>query len=112
MLRASCYHPAVIPRREQLHQLARLVGADVFVARFGPIDSSEPGADALRKLVDERLDEIAAALVNEAAASDDVIDPASAQAYVDDRLRTLDDLITPDQARQLLTAFVGKTSGW
>ncbi len=102
----------MIPRRELLHQLARLAGTDVFAARFGSPDRADPDPQALRALIDERCDEIATALVEEAAASDDVIDPESAQAYVDDRLRTLDDLLTPEQAERLLTAFIGKTSGW
>jgi hypothetical protein len=102
----------VIPHRERLHQLARLVGSEAFVARFGPPDSAEPDREALHALIDEHCDEIAARLVDEAAASDDVIDPESAQAYVDDRLRTFDDLLTPEQAERLRTAFAGKTSGW
>jgi hypothetical protein len=102
----------MLPHPERLRQLARLLGHDVFVARFGPIERANPDEQALRELIDERCDEMAAALVAEAAASDDVIDPASAQAYLDDRLRTLDDLLTPEQAERLLTAFIGKTSGW
>jgi hypothetical protein len=102
----------MLPRQERLRQLARLIGYDAFAARFGPIDSAEPEAEALRALIDERRDEVAAALVGEAAASDDVIDPESAKAYVDDRLRTMGDLLTPEQAERLLKAFVDKTSGW
>lgn len=102
----------MLPRQERLRQLARLIGHDVFAGRFGPLDSAVPEASALRALIDERSDEIANALVGEAAASDDVIDPESAQAFVDDRLRTLGDLITAEQAERLFTAFVGKTSGW
>jgi hypothetical protein len=102
----------MVVHRDRLYQLARLVGSDVFVMRFGPIDSAEPDREELRSLIDERCNEIAAALVDEAAASDDVIDPASAKAYVDDRLEQLDEFITPEQAERLLTAFVGKTSGW
>jgi len=102
----------MLPRPERLHQIARLVGLDAFVVRFGPPDRADPDPQALRALIDERCEEIAAALVEEAAASDDVIDPESAQAYLDDRLRTLDDLLTPEQAERLLTAFIGKTSGW
>lgn len=108
----TCYHRSMLPRQERLRQLARLVGHDVFVARFGPLDSATPSAGALRTLIDERSDEIVIALVGEAAASDDVIDPESAQAFVDDRLRTLSDLLTPEQADRLRTAFVAKTSGW
>ena len=101
-----------MPRSEQLRQFARLVGYEAFAARFGSIDGADPDIAALHELIDERCDEIAAALVEEAAASDDVTSPETAQAYVDDRLRTLDDLLTKEQAERLLTAFVGKTSGW
>ena len=102
----------MLPRQERLRQLARLIGHDVFVDRFGPLDAADPGPTALGALIDERSDEIATSLIGEAAASDDVIDPDSARAFVDDRLRTLGDLLTAEQAERLLTAFVGKTSGW
>jgi hypothetical protein len=109
---AACYHRAMLPKQERLRQFARLVGYDAYLARVGSLDATEPDPAAIHSLVDERCDEIAAALVAEAAASDDVISPETAQAYVDDRLRMLDDLITPEQAERLLTAFIGKTSGW
>jgi hypothetical protein len=102
----------MMPRPELLRQLARLVGYDVFADRFGPIDTANPEAGALRKLIDERLPHIAAALVEEAAASDDVTSPETAQAYMQDRLRTLEPVLTPEQAEALMTAFIGKTSGW
>ena len=102
----------MLPRQERLRQLARLVGHDVFVARFGPLDAADPDSAALGALIDERSDEIATALVGEAAASDDVIDPESAQAFVEDRLHTLGDLLTPEQAERLITAVIGKTSAW
>jgi hypothetical protein len=99
-------------RPDLLRQLARLVGHDAFVGRFGPLDTASPDRDALGALIDKRCDEMAAALVEEAAASDDVTSPETAQAYLDDRLRTLGDILTPEQAERLLTAFAGKTSGW
>lgn len=93
-------------------QLARLLGGGAFEQRFGPPREAEPEPDALRALVDERLGDIARALVEEAAASDDVIDRASAGGYLDDRLRTLDDLLTPDQAARLREAFRQQTEHW
>ncbi|HEY8172912.1 MAG TPA: hypothetical protein VIH21_07475 [Dehalococcoidia bacterium] len=102
----------MMPRPELLRQLARLVGYDVFTDHFGPIDAADPDAAALRALIDERCDYIATVLVEEAAASDDVTSPESAQAYVDDRLRMLEPVLTKEQAEALLAAFTGKTSGW
>lgn len=100
--------------RERLLQWARLVGHDAFVERFGPPRLIEklPDDDALRALVGERLDHVARGLVEEAAASDDVIDAASAIAYLEDRLRTLDDLLTSQQADRIRAAFREHTAGW
>ena len=106
------YHRRVIPERERLVQLARLVGADVFAERLGPPHTAEPDAAALRVLIDERLSQVARALVEEAAASDDVIDTAGAQAYLDDRLRTLGDLLTPEQSKRVQAAFREATAAW
>jgi hypothetical protein len=102
----------VIPPRERLLQLARLVGLEAFVDRFGPPQTAEPDGDALRSLIEERLDHLARRLVEEAVASDDVIDVASAEAYLDDRLRTLGDLLGEEQAERLRAAFREETAGW
>jgi hypothetical protein len=102
----------MIPRRERLLQLARLIGNDAFSARFGPPQSAEPAAAALSGLIDERLDEIARALVEEAAASDDVTDAAGAASYLDDRLATLGDLLSSAQAQSIHAAFAELTRGW
>ncbi len=104
----------MIPSRERLLQLARLVGHDVFIERFGPplLLETEPAADALSALVEERIDHVARGLVEEAAASDDVIDAASAVAYLEDRLRTLDELLTPQQAARIRSAFREGIASW
>jgi len=110
--RPPCIIGRVIPERERLLQLARLLGAEAFAGRFGPPQAAEPEADALRALIDERLAELAQALVEEAAASDDVLDTSSAQAYLEDRLRTLGDLLTPEQAERVREAFREGTAAW
>lgn len=102
----------MIPQRERLLQLARLLGAEAFAGRFGPPQTAEPEADALSVLIDERLAELAQALVEEAAASDDVLDTSSAQAYLEDRLRTLGDLLTPEQSERVQAEFRRRTAGW
>jgi hypothetical protein len=102
----------VIPHRERLLQLARLAGGEVFVERFGAPQSAEPDAAALRAFLDERMDAIASALIAEAAASDDVVDRASAGAYLEDRLRTLGDLLSEEQAAWVRTLFRDGTAAW
>jgi len=106
------YHRPVIPQRERLLQLARLAGIDAFTQRFGAPASAQPDATALRALVDERLDDIAAALVEEAAASDDVTDAAGAASYLEDRLTTLGDLLSKQQGEALRLAFRQRTKDW
>jgi hypothetical protein len=106
------YHRSVIPQRERLLQLARLAGMAVFTERFGPPASATPDPTALRSFIDERLDTIARALVEEAAASDDVTDAAGAQSYLEDRLATLGDLFSVEQAERLRFAFRGRTKAW
>jgi hypothetical protein len=101
-----------MPAREYLVQIARLIGVDFFTQRLGPPRTVEPEVGELRALIDERLDRIARALVEEAAASDDVIDVATAASYLEDRLRTLSDLLTAEQAEGIRAAFHENTSGW
>ncbi len=101
----------ILPR-DRLLQLARLVGVDAFSERFGPPQTAEPEIDSLRALVAERIDSIAQALVEEAAASDDVIDAASAAVYLEDRLHTLADVFASEQAERLRAAFRDRTAEW
>jgi hypothetical protein len=98
--------------REQLVQIARLIGLDAFSERFGPPQTAAPDDAALRVLIDERLDDVVRGLVEEAAASDDVLDVESALAYLDDRLYTLGALITPEQAEVIRAAFAERTKEW
>ena len=102
----------MIPPRELLLQVARLVGPEAFAKRFGSPQTAEPEPDTLRALIDERLDHIARTLVEEAAASDDVIDEPSAVSYLEDRLRTLGDLLTPQQTESIRAAFREQISAW
>lgn len=102
----------MIPQRERLLQLARLIGLDAFSERFGPPQTADPPIDALTALIEERLDAIGRALVEEAAASDDVTDAASAQSYLEDRLATLGELLSAEQADRLREAFRKGTKAW
>ena len=106
------YYLHVSPRREQLLQLARLTGAAAFADRFGPPQTADPEVEALRSLVEERLGEVARSLVEEAAASDDVTDIPSAEAYLEDRLRTLGDLLTKEQTERIRVEFRDSIKAW
>ena len=106
------YHRDVIPPRERLLQLARLAGLEAFSERFGSPQTADPPLDALRELIEERLDAITRALIEEAAASDDVTDTASAEAYLEDRLATLADLLSNEQADRLREALREGTKAW
>lgn len=88
------------------------MGVDDFTARFGPPQTAEPDDGDLRALVEEHLDGIGRRLLDEAVASDDVIDRESADVYLADRLSTFDELLTAEQAEQLRTAFRAGTEGW
>ena len=106
------YHRRMIPRRESMMQLARLIGLEHFLKRFGSPQTAEPEAADLAGLVEERLDAIASGLVAEAAASDDVIGADSAQAFLVDRLETLGELIGEQHRRSLIVAFDESTKDW
>ena len=106
------YHRRMIPRREALTQLARLVGLDLFIERFGSPQTTEAEDEELAALIDGRLAEIARGLIAEAAASDDVLDAASAEEYLEDRLRTLADFFSDELQASLRVAFAESTKDW
>lgn len=93
-------------------QLARLIGLEQFLERFGSPQTAEPKPEALTALIEERLAAIGSGLVGEAAASDDVVDATSAETYLEDRLRTLSELIGEEQQGSLRTAFRDSTKDW
>jgi hypothetical protein len=103
---------------EALLQLARLVGRDTFYDVLDMRPGAEPVAlderqrEQLRLLIDDRFEGVAAALIAEAMASDDVHDQASAVAYISDRLDFLADLITPMQREALMAACEAGVSEW
>lgn len=96
-------------------RLARLVGRDHYV-RAGLAEGAaalDAGQRArLAALVDARLEAIAAALVEEAAASDDVTSFESAMGYATDALAFLDDLLSPPQRAAVLNRFGEAAARW
>ena len=86
----------------QLTQLARLLGAVV------------EGLDAqrLRALLDERLDRLARRLLEEAVASDDVVDATSAEAYLADRLAFLGELLSDEEKQRVRELYLAAAQRW
>lgn len=103
-------------RREALIQLARILGREELFARLGPGGDleapGEPQLALLRSLAAARAQEIARALLEEAVACDDVTDPESAAAYLEDRLAFLGDLLSEETRREVREAFQAVARGW
>ena len=99
---------------EALRQLARLVGREAFEARVGSAASFDAATHgrALQALVDERLQPLVDGLLEEALASDDVFDAPTAEAFLDDRLTFLGDLLTEPQRRAVRTRFGERLERW
>jgi len=103
-------------QQEALTQIARILGPEDVIDRLG---SSALGRDlspgelaALHSLIQERVHVLAEALVEEAASCDDVIDSASAQSYLDDRLVFFGQLITPELAEGVRRGFTQRVQAW
>ncbi|HEX5370811.1 MAG TPA: hypothetical protein VFY10_15495 [Dehalococcoidia bacterium] len=88
---------------EALAQLARLLGDE----RLRAASSTELGA-----AVDEHFDALVAGLADEAAASDDVIDQASALEFLKVRLDFLGALLSSEQTSRLWQAVQAKIEAW
>ena len=86
----------------QLTQLARLLGAVV------------EGLDAqrLRALLDERLERLSRGLLEEAVASDDVVDAASAETYLEDRLAFFGGLLSEEQQGRVREVYMQAVRRW
>jgi hypothetical protein len=101
-----------------LVQLLRILGRGDALAALGlqhepdPADLSDEQRERLAALVDAQIDNVATELVDEAAASDDVADRASALAFVRERLAEFGDLLGPGQADLLLDAAARLVAAW
>ena len=104
-----------IPGALQLAQLARLLGLQELRASFVLQEGSETEAidiERLRSVVDERLERLARGLLEEAVASDDVIDAASAEAYLEDRLAFFGELLSEEQRRWVRELYRESVRRW
>jgi len=106
---------AETPNPIQLAQLARLLGAGELhgaPAGGGQARVESVDLDRLRALLDERLERLARSLLEEAAASDDVVDAASAETYLDDRLAFFGELLSEGQRQRVGELFMAAARRW
>lgn len=106
---------AETPSPIQLAQLARLLGAgELLGASVGEGQARVEGVDldGLRALIDERLERLARGFLEEAAASDDVLDAASAETYLEDRLAFFGELLSEEQRGRLRELFMAAARRW
>ncbi len=98
--------------------LARVLGpAEVTAAlggdpRYCPLPLSEERAGHLRRLVGERLEGLARALVQEAAASDEVRDLPSALRYLWGRLQDLAPVLREEDGERLWAMLQAQVRSW
>jgi hypothetical protein len=103
---------------EAILQLARLTGRDEFLRRL-QLDAGrippQLDADQRRRLtawIDEQCEALVQGLLDEAMACDDVQDAGSACAYLEDRLRFLNDLLSAAQQQRVREQFARVAQTW
>ena len=106
-----------MPHLEALQQLARILGRERLAQRLGlqvplPDRLTPDQATALQSLVEEHIQDLVRAMLEEAAACDDVLDAASALAYLDDRLAFWGDLLSKGQKERIRVGFQAYASRW
>jgi len=79
---------------------------------LGDRSLANAGSDSVRGLVEERFSLLVQGILDEAAASDDVIDRDSALTFVEDRVHFLTPLLEPNQASRLRQALQDKIETW
>jgi hypothetical protein len=101
------------PSPIQLAQLARLLGAEE-LHRALARQAEGKGIDVgrLRAFLEEGLERLARGLLEEAVASDDVVDAASAEAYLEDRLAFFDELLSEGQRRRVRELYLEAVRRW
>ncbi len=103
--------------RQALQQLARILGRQRLAQRLGlpgplPDRLTPDQVTALQALVEEHIQELVQAMLEEAAACDDVIDAASALAYLDDRLAFWESFLSEGQKERIRVGFRAYASRW
>lgn len=98
----------------RIRQLARLLGDESLSDSLPAVDDtlSEEQWQHVRTAVDAGLPRIAQGLLEEAVASDDVVDAASADAFLEDRLHFLGDLLTEEQRGAIREEYRQASGRW
>jgi len=91
------------PEPEALAQIARLLGDP-------GLRSAAP--EGVREAVDRGFERLVTGLLEEAAASDDVVDRASGLEFLEARLAYLGQLLTEEQKTRLSSALRAKIESW
>ena len=103
------------PSPIQLTQLARLLGAgelQTALAREGKGEGEGIDVARLQVLLEQRLPGLTRGLLEEAVASDDVIDTAAAEAYLEDRLAFFGELLSEEQRRRVRELYSEAIDRW
>ena len=106
---------AETPSPIQLAQLARLLEADELrtgVALQGKPEGEGVDVARLQAFLEERLERLARGLLEEAVASDDVVDAASAGTYLEDRLAFFGGLLSEDQQQRVRELYLEAVRRW
>jgi hypothetical protein len=98
----------------RIRQLARLLGDEALPAALAADEGAVPveQRERLRASVEAGLPRIAQGLLEEAVASDDVVDAASADAFLEDRLGFLGDLLTEAQRQAIREEYRRASQRW
>ena len=91
-----------MPGDVRLTQLARILG----------LPSDQTNEAAVRAAVSSRPVELGAALFEEAVASDDVMDEASARGYLEARLESLGELVADGAREAVVGEFERRVGAW
>jgi len=103
------------PSPIQLAQLARLLGAEELhgaLARRSEGEGEGIDVGRLWAFLEERLERLARGLPEEAVASDDVVDAASAETYLEDRLAFFGELLSEEQRRRVRELYLEAARRW
>jgi hypothetical protein len=98
--------------------LIRLLGREPALAALGATSEPDPARlsaeqrQTLAGLVDGAIDNVAAQLVSEAAASDDVRSVSDARAFIRDRIAGFGDLLDHRQSERVLALADATTMRW
>ena len=103
---------------EAMQQMARILGREELALALGvpagkmPAELTAEQRVSLARLVDGRIDDLVRAMLEEAAACDDVVSSGTAISYLEYRLEYLSEVFSEGQRDLIRSKFEGHVSGW